>query len=140
MLEQLGHALEAADAAAVIATMAEDVTLRVAVHDEPFEGLPAATQILGGVLDGALHDIEVLQTIDGHDGAVLMFSTGVAGHPGRADGLLVVRSEGDGHIGRWANVGVGADGTPDQADVRAEVARGRVLVRVQLPPENTTAP
>ena len=70
MLEQLGHALEAADAAAVIATMAEDVTLRVAVHDEPFEGLPAATQILGAVLDGALHDIEVLQTIDGHDGAV----------------------------------------------------------------------
>ena len=58
----------------------------------------AATQILGAVLDGALHDIEVLQTIDGHDGAVLMFSTGVAGHPGRADGLLVVRSGGDGRI------------------------------------------
>ena len=41
--------------------------------------------------------------------------------------------------GRWAHVGVGADGTPDPADVRAEVARGRVLVRVQLPPD-TTAP
>ena len=35
--------------------------------------------------------------------------------------------------GRWAHVRVGADGTPDAADVRAEVARGRVLVRVQLP-------
>ena len=42
--------------------------------------------------------------------------------------------------GRWAHVRVGADGTPDAADVRAEVARGRVLVRVQLPPEETTAP
>ena len=38
--------------------------------------------------------------------------------------------------GRWAHVRVGRDGTPDPADVRAEVARGRVLVRVQLPPEN----
>ena len=39
--------------------------------------------------------------------------------------------------GRWAHVGVGADGTPDAADVDAEVARGRVLVRVQLPPETS---
>lgn len=42
--------------------------------------------------------------------------------------------------GRWAHVRVGVDGTPDAADVRAEVARGRVLVRVQLPPEDTTTP
>jgi deazaflavin-dependent oxidoreductase (nitroreductase family) len=41
--------------------------------------------------------------------------------------------------GRWAHVRVRADGTPDPADVRAEVARGRVLVRVQLLPEDTTA-
>jgi len=40
--------------------------------------------------------------------------------------------------GRWAHVGVGADGTPDPADVRAEVARGRVLVRVDLPPDHTS--
>lgn len=35
--------------------------------------------------------------------------------------------------GRWAHVAVGADGTPDADDVRAEVTRGRVLVLVQLP-------
>lgn len=35
--------------------------------------------------------------------------------------------------GRWAHVRVGADGTPQAADVRAAVARGRVLVHVQLP-------
>jgi hypothetical protein len=40
--------------------------------------------------------------------------------------------------GRWAHIHVGADGTPDPADVRAEVKRGRVLVRVLLPPEQTT--
>ncbi len=35
--------------------------------------------------------------------------------------------------GRWAHIKVAADGTPDPDDVTAEVARGRVLVRVQLP-------
>lgn len=37
--------------------------------------------------------------------------------------------------GRWAHVRVGADGRPDAGDVHAEVARGRVLIRVHLPPE-----
>jgi F420H(2)-dependent quinone reductase len=41
--------------------------------------------------------------------------------------------------GRWAHIRVGADGTPEAADVRAEVARGRVLVLVRLPLEATTA-
>lgn len=40
--------------------------------------------------------------------------------------------------GRWAHIGVGADGTPDADDVRAEVARGRVLIRVQLPSDQTS--
>jgi deazaflavin-dependent oxidoreductase (nitroreductase family) len=42
--------------------------------------------------------------------------------------------------GRWAHVRVGGDGTPDPADVRAEVDRGRVLVRVQLPSDDTIVP
>jgi hypothetical protein len=37
-------------------------------------------------------------------------------------------------------VRVGGDGTPDPADVRAEVDRGRVLVRVQLPSDDTIVP
>ena len=45
MLERLGQALTAGDATAMVATMAEDVTLRVAVHDEPFEGAQAAAQV-----------------------------------------------------------------------------------------------
>ena len=98
MLEQLAHALEAADAAAVVKTMADDVTLRVAVHNEPFEGRPAASHILGEVLDGVLHNIKVTETIDGHDAAVLIFSARVAAHPGWADGLLVVRPGQDGPI------------------------------------------
>ncbi len=98
MLEKLGRALEVTDTAAVVETLSDDVTLRVAVHDEPFEGLPAATHILREVLDGALSDIEVVETIDGHHAAVLMFRAGVARHPGRADGLLVVRPDRAGRI------------------------------------------
>jgi SnoaL-like domain len=98
MLEQLAQALEAADAAAVVETMADDVTLRVAVHDQPFEGRPAAAQILGAVLDGVLHDIEVSETIGGDDAAVLMFTAQVTEYPGRGDGLLVVRSDQGGRI------------------------------------------
>ncbi|HXH56317.1 hypothetical protein [Iamia sp.] len=98
MLEQLGRAFEAANAAAVVDAMADDVVLRVAVHDQPFEGLLAATQIFEAVLDGALHDIKVLETIAGDGAAVLMFQAQVAQHPGRADGLLVGRSDGSGRV------------------------------------------
>jgi hypothetical protein len=98
MLKQLARALEAADAAAMAETMGDDITLRVAVHDEPFEGRPAAAQILGAVLDGVLYDIKVTETIDGHDTAVLMFSAQVAGYRGQVDGLLVVRSGGSGRM------------------------------------------
>jgi hypothetical protein len=80
------------------ATMADDVTLRVAVHDGAFEGLPATSMILGAVLDGVLHDIKVGETITGADASVLMYTAQVAGYPGRADGLLVVRSGQDGRV------------------------------------------
>ncbi len=98
MLEQLAQALASADAHAAVQTMAQDVTLRVAVHDAPFEGRAAADQILTAVLDGALHDIEAVETIEGSDAAVWLFTAGVAGYPDRADGLLVSRLDGSGLI------------------------------------------
>ncbi len=83
----------------MVATMADDVTLGVAVHDAPYEGVQTAAQLLGVVLDGVLHDIEVFDTIrGGSDAAVVMFSAQVAGHPARADGLLVARPDNEGRI------------------------------------------
>ncbi|WP_460465128.1 hypothetical protein [Arthrobacter pigmenti] len=99
MLAQLASGLEAADAATVMATVTDDVTLRVAVHNQPFEGREVTTQILAAVLDGALHDVEVTETIWQSAGepaaqtAVLMFTVQVAEHPGTADGLLLVRCD-----------------------------------------------
>ena len=52
MLEQLARAGEAAGAEAVAQAMAGAATLHIGVHDQPFEGRPAAAQIRGAVLDG----------------------------------------------------------------------------------------
>lgn len=92
MLHQLASGLETGDAATVLATMTDHVTLRVAVHDEPLAGKPAASHITA-VLDGVLHDIRVLETIAHPQGAaaVMMFTALVARHPGAADGALVIR-------------------------------------------------
>lgn len=92
MLERFGQAFAAEDAAGLAAMLAGDVTLRVAVHAQPFEGSAAAHQILATVLDGVLHDITVEETIaGGRDAAAVLFTAQVASHADRADGLLVVR-------------------------------------------------
>ncbi len=46
MPKRLAEAFAAENAAGVVATLADNVTLRVAVHDQPLEGLAAAGQIL----------------------------------------------------------------------------------------------
>lgn len=63
----------------MLENLADEVTLRVAVHDQPFIGRAAATKILGTVFDGVLHEIGVTETIPGDPAAVLMFATRVAG-------------------------------------------------------------
>lgn len=98
MLDQFTHGLVAADAATMLATMTEDVTLRVAVHDEPFRGRPAVCRILGAVLDGALHDIVVTETLDAAAAIVVVFTARVAQHSGVGDGLVLVRTDADGLI------------------------------------------
>ena len=110
MMQPLARALAAADAAAAVETMAEDVTLHVAVHPEPFQGRPATAHFLGAVLDGPLYDIEIGETIEGPDSAVLMFSSQVAGYDGRAEGAA-----GRPHRGRRGRADLGADGVPAPA-------------------------
>lgn len=56
-------------------------------------GRPAAVQIPSIVLDGALHDIRVGETIPGDASSVLVFTAQMAGYSGGGDGLLVVRGD-----------------------------------------------
>jgi hypothetical protein len=97
----LARALEAADPDAVLATLTDDVTLRVAVHDEPFVGRATAALVLRPVLAGALHDIEVTETHGGTHGdapRIIGFRARVAGHAGPAEGLLLARPDASGRI------------------------------------------
>lgn len=110
MLGQLGTALAGADAPAAAVTLDDDVTLRVAVHDQPFQGLHAAKAILEVLLDGPLHTIEAgdcrSADMTGDDTTateVLTFTAGVVGYEGRADGLLLAHH---GATGRIADVTV----------------------------------
>lgn len=97
-MDALTKAWQAGDLVALVDTLAEDVTLRVAVHDAPFQGRGAAAHILGAVLDGVLHHIEIGETITGPDTTVLTFRVSVARHPGRADGLLLLRADDAGRV------------------------------------------
>jgi hypothetical protein len=98
MLKQLAHALKAADAAAMAETIGDDITLRVAVHDDPSKVGRPPPRSSAPSSTGVLYDIKVTETIDGHDTAVLMSSAQVAGYRGQVDGLLVVGSGGSGRM------------------------------------------
>ncbi|ANY07747.1 hypothetical protein [Pseudonocardia sp. HH130630-07] len=111
MLERLTQALADADASDAAATLHDDVTLRVAVHDRPFSGAAAAQAILEVVLDGPLHDVRPVEHFAAVPAAVTTavadagvgvqvqtFTAAVAGYPGRADGLLFARPAADGRI------------------------------------------
>lgn len=98
MMRQLIDGLEAGDPTTTLAAMAPDVTLRVAVHDQPFHGIETTSAILGAVLDGPLSKIRITETIGGPDATVLLFTAQVAHHPAPGDGLLVVRTDGQGYV------------------------------------------
>lgn len=93
MHARLAGAFQAGDAAGVVDTLADHVVLRVAVHAEPFEGKPTAAAIIGAVLDGVMRDIQVAESLVDGANTVTVFSTRIADHPGRADGLLLARSD-----------------------------------------------
>jgi hypothetical protein len=58
--------------------------------------------------------------------------------PGTVAGALTAIVRHHPPYGRWARIRVGPDGTPEPADVHAEVARGRV--RVHLPAGEPSPP
>lgn len=66
MMQPLAQPLGAVD------TMIKDVTLDVAGHQEPFHGRAAVAYILSAVLDGPWNDLQIGETIEGRDRAMLM--------------------------------------------------------------------
>lgn len=88
-------ALERLDPEAVVACLAEDAVIRVAVHDAPMQGADVA-RFLFGVLQQELDPIEVDREIVEGDQAVVTFETGIGGM--RAQGLNHLELGEDGRV------------------------------------------
>lgn len=88
---RLGYstALSSLDADGIVGLMADDVTIRVAVHDEAMHGRETA-RFLFGVLSEELGSMNVTAEIVEGDRAVVLFETELRGT--RAQGLTVVES------------------------------------------------
>jgi hypothetical protein len=89
------QALVAFDPASILASLSEDVTIRVAVHDEPLRGKDTAG-FLFGVLTQELTPFELVDEIVEGDKSVVLFETSLRGE--RASGLNVVARGTDGLV------------------------------------------
>jgi hypothetical protein len=90
------QALAAFVQASILATLSDDVTIRVAVHDEPLLGKGTAS-FLFGVLTQELTPFELTEEIVEGDKSVILFETSLRGR--RAHGLNVVKYQPDGLVG-----------------------------------------
>lgn len=89
------QALTAFDPAAIVATLSEEVTIRVAVHDQPLEGKDTAA-FLFDVLTQELTPFQLAGEIMEGDRSVVLFDTTLRGQ--HADGLNVVSLGSDGLV------------------------------------------
>jgi hypothetical protein len=89
------RALAALDPALIAASLSDDVTIRVAVHDEPLRGKDTA-RFLFGVLTQELAPFELVDEIVEGDKSVVMFETSLRGQ--LAHGLNVVACGPDGLV------------------------------------------
>jgi len=88
-------ALQAWDADRIVASLAEDVVIRVAVHDAPMKGRKTA-RFLFGVLSEELSRPSVTDEIVESDRAVVLFETSIAERA--AQGLNVLNFDERGTI------------------------------------------
>jgi hypothetical protein len=89
------QALGVFDQAAILASLSEDVTIHVAVHDEPLRGKVTAA-FLFGVLTQELTPFELTEEIVEGNKSVILFETSLRNQ--RAHGLNVVDHQPDGLV------------------------------------------
>jgi hypothetical protein len=89
------QALATFDPAAILASLSDEVTVRVAVHDEPLQGKDTAS-FLFGILIQELTPFELTEEIVEGGKSVVLFETSLRGQ--RAHGLNVVKYQPDGLV------------------------------------------
>lgn len=90
------RALAAFDVPSILAALSEEVTIRVAVHDQPLHGKDTAA-FLFGVLTQELTPFKLTREIVEGDKSVAVFETSLQGRG--AEGLNVVDCRPDGLVG-----------------------------------------
>ena len=96
---RFSQALAAFDPVSIVASLSDDVTIRVAAHDEPLQGKDTAA-FLFGVRTLELTPFELSGEIVEGDTSVVWFKTSLRGQ--RAEGLNVVTCQSDGVAGELA--------------------------------------
>ena len=89
------HALETFDPALIVATLSDDVTIHVAVHDRPLAGKETAN-FLFDVLTQELAPFVVTDEVVEGPTSVVLFETSIRGH--QAQGLNVGSCGSDGLV------------------------------------------
>jgi hypothetical protein len=90
-------ALTTFDPAQIVASLSDDVTIRVAVHDEPLRGKDTAA-FLFAILTQELTPFRLVDEIVEGDKSVVLLETALRGE--RAHGLNVVECHPDGLVGQ----------------------------------------
>jgi len=96
------QALLAFDPASIVASLSDDVTIRVAVHDEPLQGKDTA-EFLFGVLSQELTPFKLVDEIVEGEKSVVLFETSLREQ--RASGLNVVLTQSDGLVAERSSSG-----------------------------------
>ena len=89
------QALSAFDPEAIVASLSDEITMLVAVHDQPLQGKDTAA-FLFGVLTEELTPFRLVGEIVEGDQSVVLFQTTLRGQ--RADGLNVVTLQPEGLV------------------------------------------
>jgi hypothetical protein len=79
------QALATFDPAAILASLSDEVTIWVAVHDEPLQGKDTAS-FLFGVLTQELAPFELTEEIVEGDKSAVLFETSLRGHRAQRSG------------------------------------------------------
>ena len=98
MVAEYRQALESADLDALQATIAPDVTMRVAVHDGPIEGRDGVLKTFGVLFSGVFTHMHFTDALVDGRGAALSFRVQMAGYPREAEGVNLVRFDDEGRV------------------------------------------
>ena len=96
-LRSYRRGMESGNAELVLASLADDVVLHVAVHDAPVRGIRPAG-FLFSVLMTYFDGFRVLEEVGGDAATVVLFRTGLDGYAGEAEGVNVLRFDDNGLI------------------------------------------